>query len=155
MTDKVKFAHWQFVWPHQIYIMASTPSYTRCLSTTLHRNNSPDLMRRWNAFNCGEVCIDHRIDQHIVDQIENSLEIWSTLMVLREHCKVTKIILCFSCCSSKSLTPQAPNQPTFPHISIQAALFQMVWNFRLLAAGLMMVCILPRHCQLLLNPLHN
>ena len=99
--------------PRPIYIMASTYLSIQAVSPLadiLHRNNSPDLMRRWNAFNCGEVCIDHRIDQHIVDQIENSLKIWSTLIDLREHCRVT-IFLCFSCCSSKK------KYSSHPHIS--------------------------------------
>ena len=114
VTAKLKFVYWQFVWPPRpIYIMASTYLPIRAVSLLadiLHRNNSPDLMRRWNAFNCGEVCIDHRIDQHIVDQIENSLKIWSTLIDLGEHCRVT-IFLCFSCCSSKK------KYSSHPHIS--------------------------------------
>ena len=112
VTSKLKFVYWQFVWPPRpIYIMASTylPIHAvSLLADILHRNNSPDLMRRWNAFNCGEVCIDHRIDQHIVDQIENSLKIWSTLIDLGEHCRVT-IFLCFSCCSSKTLLITPPH----------------------------------------------
>ena len=57
----------------------------------------------------------HRIDQHIVDQIENSLEIWSTLIDLGELCKVTFLCLLPTAQCANTLE-------NIPHIPLRAAL---------------------------------
>ena len=60
--------------------------------------------------------VDHRIDQHIVDQIENSLEIWSTLIDLGELCKVTFLCLLPTAQCANTL------EKNISHIPLRAAL---------------------------------
>ena len=103
------------------------------LADVLHRNNSPNLMW-WNAFNC-EACWSSHWSTHCwsnwefigdlinIDRPRRALQ--SHLLMFVAHC------------------PVPPPWKTFL-IFLSGQLFRWVRNSQLLAAALMMVCILPR-----------
>ena len=81
----------------------------------LHRrNNSPDLMRLWNAFNCEAPHWSSHWSTHCWSNWEFIGDLINILRDLREHCKVTPL-LCFTCFSSKTHnTPTPPPSYSYP-----------------------------------------